>query len=281
MKATIHTHGSIELLDTMPRDYHPVSPPNRSALDDAVITAARTSTGNGLKDWDTDRKLLRYLYRNDHMTPFEMVQFKFQVDCPIFVARQWIRYRAGSFNEFSGRYAEMPEAWYVPEVIYQQGDGQGSGDKHAHTHSLSGRIERENELSHLEYVELIGLGVSREQARMVLPLATYTRFVWSVNLRNLLHFLTQRTHHHAQQEIRDYANQIADWLAVLCPWTHEAWCHYTVNALNLSQPELTGIGLTPREERERAEKVQRIIPMLESMGYTVTEPVTSITQEQP
>lgn len=118
----IHAHGYIELVDMMPR----IVPMGRTA-DFAVVQAARVSTGQGLKTLEADTALLRYLLRHRHTTPFEMVEFKFNVSLPIFVARQWIRHRTANVNEVSARYTELPDKYYLPGEWRRQGTSNKQG----------------------------------------------------------------------------------------------------------------------------------------------------------
>ena len=122
-------HGFAELLDVMPS-----CPPTWSCVCDrselseaeyAVLTAARTSTGGEAKGYETDLRLLTYLLRNRHSTPFEMVEFKFRLQMPISVCRQHIRHRTANVNEYSTRYAEAIDHVYVPPIF----NGQGSMNK--------------------------------------------------------------------------------------------------------------------------------------------------------
>jgi thymidylate synthase (FAD) len=88
--------------------------------DSSVVQAARVSYGQGLKNYETDKKLINYLYKNKHTSPFEMIKFKFHVKAPIFVARQWFRHRMSNYNEISGRYTELKEDFYIPEKVSSQ-----------------------------------------------------------------------------------------------------------------------------------------------------------------
>src|SRR5262249_32516196 len=90
--------------------------PQGQTADFAIVQAARVSYGAGTKKVNEDRGLIRYLLRHRHTTPFEMLEFKFHVSMPIFVARQWIRHRTANVNEYSGRYSIMPDHFYRPTV---------------------------------------------------------------------------------------------------------------------------------------------------------------------
>ena len=207
-------HGFITLVDRM-------------GTDTSIVEAARVSVDGGFKSATDNRRLIRYLISHDHMSPFEMVEFKFRVCAPMFVARQWFRHRTGSFNEISRRYTEFRDDFYEPEDWYSQGktNKQGSGIPVSAELQPCARKLVEGFHDHVRavYKELIDLGVSREQARIVLPMSSYTWFMWKVNLRNLLHFLDLRQDDAAQMEIRVYADVLEGVVRHYCPYTHEAW----------------------------------------------------------
>lgn len=193
----------------------------------SVVRAARVSYGNDTKSEDQDRKLLKYLLVNRHTSPFEHVMFTFRVEAPIFVARQWMRHRTWSFNEVSYRYTEAPEEVWHPEVWR----GQSTDNKQMSRGTLSGDTALDaNDVYEIAltqarwaYSDLLQLGIAREQARAVLPVATMTSFYGTVDLHNLLHFLDLRLHPHAQPEIREYAEAIVDLIRPIVPWTLEIW----------------------------------------------------------
>lgn len=199
------------------------------------LEAARMSTGNptGL-DIEKDDKLRSYLWRHGHATPFEMSVLQVEVQCPIFVAREWMRHRTFSYNEFSGRYAEMPDMYYLPGesriVSQSQINKQGSGYVLAHAAVEEARdiiLDNNNE-SRKAYERLIELGVAREVARSVLPVSQYTRFRAQANLRNWLHFVNLRIADNAQYEIRVYAEAAAKIIKKIWPKTWEVFEIYTL-----------------------------------------------------
>src|ERR1044072_5514630 len=107
----VHDHGMVALIDVMPR----FAPAGKTA-DFAIVQAARVSYGEGTKQVNEDRGLIRYLMRHRHTTPFEMIEFKFHHVMPIFVARQWIRHRTANVNEYSARYSVVRERFYHPPL---------------------------------------------------------------------------------------------------------------------------------------------------------------------
>ena len=213
---------SLQLIDWMGDDY-------------SVVRAARVSYAKEGKGDELDKKLLRYLLVNEHTSPFEHVMFTFRVECPIFVARQWMRHRTWSFNEVSYRYTEAPNAVWNPDQGWRT---QGTGNKQMSAGPLgvADRLIAEEiyieatEAAFNYYQDLLEQGVVREQARAVLPVATMTSFYASVDLHNLLHFLRLRLHVHAQPEIQVYAQRILELITPLVPWTVEIWKELNDNA---------------------------------------------------
>ena len=196
--------------------------------DNTVVKSARVSYGNETKGEEADRKLLKYLLDNKHETPFEHLVFTFHVKCPIFVARQWFRHRIGSFNEISGRYVKLDTEFWVPTEwrSNNQENKQSSSDAGftpVQAEKLYRKYHSALDLSALIYEELLESGVAREQARGVLPLATYTEFYWTVNARSLFNFLRLRMDTAAQHEIQVYANAILDLVKPIAPWTFEGF----------------------------------------------------------
>jgi len=207
--------------------------------DSDIELAARTSYGKGTRGISDTRNLLRYLLRHHHSSPYEFVQFKFHISCPIFVARQWIRHRMSSTNELSARYSVLPECNYFPE--YEQMSVQSKNNKQGRSDDLLDLDYYEEEIMGIQsntsegwyiYNSLINSGVAREIARTHLPLSTYTEFYWSIDLHNLLHFLKLRCDSHAQWEIRQYANIIAGIVKECCPLAFEAWYDYSFKSFN-------------------------------------------------
>lgn len=194
--------------------------------DTTIVQAARVSYGAESKGAEQDKKLINYLMIHDHGSPFEQVNFRFHVKCPIFVARQWFRHRIGSFNEISGRYTEVKDEYYVPTDWRAQDTKNKQGsvkDDSLQSELLSQELKLICEESFNFYKRFLAKGVSREMARMVLPMNTYTEFHWSVNARSLMNFVKLRADEHAQLEIREYALSIQNTFEEKLPWTAEAF----------------------------------------------------------
>jgi len=220
--------GFVELVDVMPR----LVPEETKTADFAIVQAARVSYGNGTKTVNEDRGLIRYLLRHSHTTPIEMVEFKFHAKMPIFVARQWIRHRMSSTNEYSGRYSVMKDEFYIPDIdnIRQQSKtNKQGGDQQMSTMDAQGFLDVLNETcdnAYATYQEYIEKGVAREEARMILPVNNYTEWYWKIDLHNLFHFLALRCDKHAQMEIRVFADAMLELIEPIVPVTVEAWNDY-------------------------------------------------------
>ncbi len=212
--------------------------------DSSIVQAARTSYGKGTTKTRNDEKLIRYLLRHQHTTPFEMVEFKFLIKAPLFVARQWHRHRTASINEYSGRYSEMLSDYYIPNLkdIQAQSKSNRQG-KEEGTLSSSTRLSFQNAVisvsddAYATYTEYLNKGVAKELARMILPVNFYTQWYWKSNLHNTFHFLKLRMDPHAQQEIREYANTMADIVKIAVPTAYKAFEDFTLNNMSFSSKE--------------------------------------------
>lgn len=212
-------HGYVRLVDSMGSDL-------------SIARAARVSYDAAWRagqDEGSDARLIRYLWKNAHTTPFEAVTMTFEVHAPIFVFRQWHRHRTWSFNELSARYRELPEEFYVPDaaVIGRQSAsskqarvvGEGDADREVEIEALRDHCQRAFEA----YRAFIAAGWPRELARSILPVSTYSTMFATVDLLNLLKFLTLRTHEHAQYEIRVYAEAMRELARSVAPVAVGAW----------------------------------------------------------
>jgi len=213
--------------------------------DSSIVQAARVSYGKGTKTKRADRELIRYLMRHRHTSPFEMVEFKFHVKLPIFVARQWIRHRTANVNEYSGRYSEMKDDFYLPDIeqIRPQSttNRQGRADNPIEEETAKQVLEIINntdDLLYKQYKWMLSIDLARELARINLPLSTYTEWYWKIDLHNLLHFLKLRLDNLAQYEIRVYAEKIMELIEPIVPVTVEAFKDYILNSINFSVQEL-------------------------------------------
>lgn len=194
--------------------------------DPGVVDSARVSYGGKSRGEEADRKLIAYLLKHQHMTPFEHAVFKFHVKTPIFVMRQWIRHRMASYNEISARYTEVKDEFYVPAQWRAQDtkNKQGSIAAPALDHAaLTARFEAQIKACMATYRDMLKAGVARELARMILPVNAYTEFYWTVNCRSLMNFLVLRADVHAQWEIQQYAEALLGFFKQKMPWTYDAF----------------------------------------------------------
>lgn len=241
-------HGYVELIESW-------------GSDERIVESARMSTGKGFKGWGPihdkgcatrergvhpekwgsiecscepkpgDEKLLGYLYRNKHSTPFEMAGLTIEVKAPIFVYRQWHRHRTQTYNEMSARYTPLPNENYIPTVERlmvnstknkQAGKAAGAGDLTAEqAEKFQGELLYSYQESEKLYQEALKAGVPKELARVHLPVGRYSRMRATANLRNWLGFLTLRMDPHAQYEIRVYANAVGEFIKAKFPYTWE------------------------------------------------------------
>lgn len=223
--------------------------------DSSVVQAARVSYGAGTKSTNTDKALINYLMRHQHNTPFEMAVIKFHVKLPIFVARQWMRHRS-SFNEISARYSQVQDEFYLPDIkdikVQSSSNHQGRDEELnldvLFAEQIANKIDSSKNTSYNTYSELLEKNIARELARTTLPVSQYTEFYWTVNLRNLLHFLKLRCDSHAQFEIREYADQILDIIKYWVPDSLEAFINYSMNAETLSEKAIQVINKYLREQ---------------------------------
>ncbi len=233
-------HGFVKLIDSM-------------GDDSSIVQAARVSYGKGTKQVSEDRGLIRYLMRHDHTTPFEMVEFKFICRMPIFIARQWIRHRMASVNEYSGRYSEIPDLCYIPEldkITKQSTTNKQGGTNEQVDDPAYFREEMITESGNLfmNYQAYLNSGMRKELARINLPLSSYTEWYWKIDLKNLLHFLKLRLDSHAQYEIRVYGEAMAEMVKKIVPIAWEAFEDYQLNGMKLSRLEVDAIKRIIRDE---------------------------------
>jgi thymidylate synthase (FAD) len=196
-----------------------------SGSDLDIVNAARVSFGKTVTTMsDKDANLIRYLINHDHTSPFEHNQFSFRVKCPIFVSRQWMRHRMCSYNEISYRYVKASLEFYTPSTWRYQDtqNRQGSVGSFCDD-SLKQEYLAALAASARAYESLMEQGVCRELARGLLPLATYTEFIYTCNLHALMHFMRLRLHQGAQYEIRAYAHNLLKLALPHFPIALEAW----------------------------------------------------------
>ena len=257
----VHEHGFVKLLDVMGND-------------EEVENAARISYGEGTRKTSQTRNLIRYLMRHKHTSPFEMCEVKFHLKLPIFVMRQLVRHRTANLNEYSGRYSVMSDDFYFPK---------GKNLKPQSTTNKQGREdgelrnpgEIEFEIFRIldgaknAYHNLLDWDLSRELARIVLPVSNYTEVIWKIDLHNFFHFYRLRGDSHAQDEIQHFANAMWQLVEPHFPMCCEAFTDYVLEAKTFSKKEMAIIkdnlngswvmskyGLSDRESREFLDKLK-------------------------
>src|SRR3954467_13584677 len=253
----VHDHGLVALIDVMPR----LAPVGKTA-DYAIVQAARVSYGEGTKQVSEDRGLIRYLARHRHTTPFEMVEFKFHHCMPIFIARQWIRHRTANVNEYSARYSIVRDRFYKPSpenVRKQSATNRQGGTEQIDNATAEDFLKWLDDVgtNYEGYEQVLEKGVSRELARIALPVNVYTEWYWKIDLHNLFHFLSLRMDPHAQQEIQDYARAMFELIRPIVPIAAEAFLDYNLESMRLTRLEIeaikSGQPLKTENKRENAE----------------------------
>ena len=214
---TVLDHGFVRLDDAMADDL-------------SVVNGARVSFARHKDEMDeSDEGLIRFLMRDRHGTPFEHNSFRFHIRAPIFVAREWMRHRIGSFNEFSLRYARATDDFYIPEAddVRSQVGKPGAYSFEPVSDEIAEatreKLQAVYEAAYLAYEQLVELGVARELARCALPVGAYTEFYWTINARSLMNFVSLRNSETAQREIRRYAQACELFLEQLMPVTYAAF----------------------------------------------------------
>ena len=232
-------HGFIRVIDYMGND-------------SSIVQSARVSYGKGTKQVSTDNGLIRYLMRHWHSTPFEMCEIKYHVKLPIFIARQWIRHRTANVNEYSARYSILDKEFYLQSMenlaAQSSSNRQGRGDilDGEQAKKVLDLLKNDAERTYNNYETMLNerydgslidenqKGLARELARMNLTLNTYTQWYWKIDLLNLMNFLRLRSDHHAQYEIRVYADIMLDTLKKWVPITYDAFMDYRVGGTEVS-----------------------------------------------
>ena len=238
-------HGFVRVIDYMGND-------------SSVVQSARVSYGAGTKKVNADKALINYLMAHRHTTPFEMCEIKFHIKLPIFVARQWIRHRTASVNEYSARYSIVEDEFYIPQAQHLSAQSKVNHQGRDETKILNKEeqkkvlqiLKADSANAYNNYLEMINQdadgnivddskeGLARELARMNLPLNCYTQCYWKIDLHNLLHFLKLRADSHAQYEIRVYAEVMLDLVKKWVPHCYEAFLKNNKTGKNFSGPAL-------------------------------------------
>lgn len=213
----------VKFLNMMPSNL--IEVPN--AADLAIVQAARVSYDEGLKGEERDRKLITYLLRNEHTSPFEMVEYVFEVCAPLPIAAQWMRHRTGSYNQVSRRYTDDSIQFYIPQELRWQDEKNKQASKMGTANIFEEDYRDVYGACFDAYMKMLDAGVSREQARMVLPNGLYTKFIYKVDLHNLLQFIKKRADKASQWEMQMYAACIyKEFVKPTVAWTAAAFEEY-------------------------------------------------------
>lgn len=284
-------HGYVKLIDWM-------------GTDESIVEAARMSTGKGFEGWETwrcsacgwsgavqrlhandgipclspawetlpkDSRLLEYLYKNKHLTPFEMCELAVEVQAPIMIFREWHRHRTQAYSELSARYAQMPDLHYVPSPERMHAAKQAAGNKQGSAEGLDDVLAEDARQSfageqaavYANYERLIAGGVAKEVARVNTPVSRYSRMRAKTDLRNWLGFLLLRLAPNAQWEIRQYAEAVASIVQSLWPRTYVLFEEHDRHGTHLSRTEreqLTEILRHVAVGPEAAALIQKVRP---------------------
>jgi thymidylate synthase (FAD) len=240
MKVEVLDHGYVQFIEawgvgTSGRDVADYRDDSDHEI--GIIEAARQSTQGSFRGWDQDEKLLKYLYNNDHSTPFEFAGMVIEVQAPMFVFREWHRHRTQSYNEMSARYSPLPDLNYVPTIerllVKNDANKQAGAIKGAAQLDEVGAKAFQRKLRAVyaederHYQDALNDGVPKELARVLLPVGRYSKMRASANLRNWLAFMTLRCAPGAQEEIRVYADAVANIVGEVFPYTFHLWAKKT------------------------------------------------------
>ena len=226
MKSKVLDKGFIEVVDSLGNDL-------------TVVNSARVSFGKRKKYWDkSDERLVRYLAKYKHYSPFRHLQVQFHIKAPEFVMRQWYKHVVGiettsnsstkdhAWNEISGRYVEYDE-FYEPTIYRKQSEdnkqaseGQFEGDD---IKDVEGHWTRAHNMSLTAYENLIDAGMAKEQARCILPLTLYTEVYWTASFQAIMNFIELRNEKTAQIEIQEYAKVLLELMHETFPKITEIW----------------------------------------------------------
>jgi thymidylate synthase (FAD) len=230
VKYRVLDHGHVGLVDYM-------------GGDEAIDNFARVSYGEGTRKTSERAGLIRYLVRKRHSSPLESTELAFNIACPIHVARQIVRHRTASMNEYSARYSIVPEVIYDDYSCQAQSDNNKQGrssdliDRGLESCYKSDIREIQDE-SFKVYRDMVKSGVAREIARMHLPLNTYTYFFWKMDLGNLFKFLSLRLDLHAQYEVRQFAHAIGCLTRLVAPIAFDAFVDYELDSVRMTSLDM-------------------------------------------
>ena len=226
MKTKVLDKGFVEVVDSLGNDL-------------TVVNSARVSFGKRKKYWDkSDERLVRYLAKYKHYSPFRHLQVQFHIKAPEFVMRQWYKHVVGiettsnssakdhAWNEISGRYVPV-EDFYYPSVWRKQSDDNKQASEgvlddlqQKRMTSVFNEYMRQVEMA---YDRMIDAGMAKEQARIILPLNQYTEVYWTASFQAIMNFIELRNEKTSQIEIQEYAKVMLEQMKEVFPKTTELW----------------------------------------------------------
>ena len=224
MKQNVLDKGFVEVIDSLGSDL-------------TVVNSARVSFGKRKEKFtDGDRKLVRYLAKYKHFSPFRHIKVQFHIKSPEFVMRQWYKHVVGiettsnsstkdhAWNEISGRYVPV-EDFYTPEIFRQQSEDNKQATEGAVKDQETAKHHWDVAMFHAkeQYDKLLKMGVGKEQARGILPLNQYTEVYWTASFQAIMNFIELRYEKTSQWEIQEYAKVLLDIVTELFPETTKAW----------------------------------------------------------
>ena len=227
IKSDVLDKGFIEVVDSLGNDL-------------TVVNSARVSFGKRKEKFDkSDERLVRYLAKHKHYSPFRHLQVQFHIKAPEFVMRQWYKHVVGiettsngstkdhAWNEISGRYVPVEE-YYIPQIWRKQSDDNKQASE--------GVLDTEQNKKAIHYYEtaltttmnmydrlINDLGVAKEQARVILPLSQYTEVYWTASFQAIMNFIELRNEKTSQIEIQEYAKVLLQQMKEVFPKTTELW----------------------------------------------------------
>lgn len=216
LRLPVLDHGFVELRNLAGQTRRVDQQFDVSDIDPAQAARMSFDQMDSDRTYEADMKLNRYLLKNLHTSPFEMISVWVEVKVPIFVDRQLVRHRTWRRNESSGRYIVLPDEWYVPDVVGGKAPNAKQGQEDNLDAVIQANFKRDLDAQCRESYDLykyyIEEGVAPEHARMFLHLNHYVHWLGNVDLGNMFKFLALRAHSHAQIEAQAYAYAIIELL---------------------------------------------------------------------
>jgi len=224
MKNEVLDKGFIEVVDSLGNDL-------------TVVNSARVSFGKRKEKWDkSDERLVRYLAKHKHYSPFRHLQVQFHIKAPEFVMRQWYKHVVGiettsnsstkdhAWNEISGRYVEYDEFYEPTEFRKQSEDNKQASDGLIELQSNTRSLWESTQQNCISaYKEMLSRGMAKEQARTILPLTLYTEVYWTASFQAVMNFIELRNEKTSQIEIQEYAKVLLDLMFEVYPMTTKLW----------------------------------------------------------